>query len=98
MLFSLTTKVYAEANGSSAFDTLLTSIVEEIVSPIIYFLIALALIYFLWGIFIFVKNADNPDKRSEGYDHMIWGIIGLFIIIAANGIINAIMSTLTVSL
>lgn len=98
MLFSLITKAYAESNGSSAFDTLLTSIAKEIISPIIYFLIALALIYFLWGVFVFVKNSDNPDKRSEGYDHMIWGIIGLFIMIAANGIISMIMSTLTVSL
>jgi hypothetical protein len=55
---------------------------------------ALAVVYFLWGVVGFIKNADNTEKREEGYKHMIWGIIGLFIMISANGIINIIRSTI----
>ncbi len=100
MLFSLITKAYAAGNGSdgSAFDTLLNKIVAQIISPIIYLMMALAFLYFLWGVFIFIKNADSPDKRTEGYDHMMWGIIGLFIMISANGIISLITGTLNTTL
>ena len=87
-----------QGSETSAFDTLLNKIVAQILSPIIYLLIALALIYFLWGVFIFIKNADSPEKRTEGYDHMMWGIIGLFIIISVNGIISLITSTLNTTL
>ena len=87
-----------QGSETSAFDTLLNKIVAQILSPIIYLLIALALIYFLWGVFIFIKNADSPEKRTEGYDNMMWGIIGLFIIISVNGIISLITSTLNTTL
>ena len=94
MSFYLITKAYAESDsGSSTFDSLLSKISTEILLPIIYLLFALSLVYFLWGVFVFVKNSDNPEKRSEGYDHMIWGIIGLFIMISANGIVNLITNT-----
>ena len=55
---------------------------------------ALAAIYFLWGLVVFVQNADNPDKRAEGYKHMLWGIIGIFIMVSAKGIVNIIINTL----
>jgi hypothetical protein len=73
--------------------SLLNKISSQILSPIVYLLIALALIYFFWGVFIFVKNADNPTERATGYEHMKWGIVGLFIMVAVNGIINLIMDT-----
>jgi hypothetical protein len=44
-------------------------------------------------VFLFVKNAESPDKRSEGAQNMIWGIIGLFIMLSVKGIINLILRT-----
>ena len=55
---------------------------------------ALAVVYFVWGVMQFIKNSDNPEKRGEGYQHMIWGIVGLFIMVSAKGIINIILSTM----
>lgn len=81
--------------GSGAgFNTLLTKILNNIVNPVVYLLIALAVIYFLYGMFQFIRNADDTTKRKEGYDHMIWGVIGLFIMLSAKGIINLILSTM----
>ena len=98
MVDFLLPKVYAAAPGldSNAFNNLLNKILDNVVSPVIYLIIALAVVYFVWGVLVFIQNADNPEKRADGYKHMIWGIIGLFIILSAKGIINIIKSTLGV--
>ena len=91
-------KVYAAssdaASGNTAFDRLLGKILTDIVTPIVYFLFALAVIYFLWGMIKFIQNADDSDGRKEGQSNMIWGVVGLFIMVSARGIIGVILSTL----
>ena len=98
MMDFLVQKAYAYNAGDTstddAFTSLLRKIVDNIVNPIIYLVVALAVVYFLWGVFNFIKNADNADKRSEGYQHMIWGVIGVFIMISARGIIFLILKTM----
>jgi len=81
-------------SSSTSFDTLFANINNEIITPIIYLLFALAIIYFLWGVFVFIKNADSAEKRADGYQHMIWGIVGIFIMASAKGIINLILSSI----
>ncbi len=82
------------SDGGSTADSLLASIKAEILQPIIYLLVGLAVIFFLWGMFEFIQNADNSSKREDGYKHMIYGVIGLVIIFSVNGIIALITSTL----
>lgn len=80
--------------GGTSAEVLLRKIVDNIVTPIIYLIAALAVVYFLWGVFVFIQNADNPEKRKEGFNHMIWGIVGLFIMVSAKGIISIILRTM----
>jgi len=83
-----------DATSGVAFNSLLNKILENIVTPVVYLIMALAVVYFVWGVLVFIKNADNPEKREEGYQHMIWGIVGIFIMISARGIIKIILSTM----
>lgn len=96
MIDFLIPKAYAAGlpGETTVFDTLLQKILTNVVNPIIYLIAALAVAYFVWGVMIFIKNADNPTKRTEGYQHMIWGIVGLFIMVSAKGIINIILTTM----
>lgn len=55
-------------------------------------IIALALIFFLWGMALFVLNAGSEDKRSEGKQKMLWGIIVLAVMIAIWGIVRLLAS------
>ncbi len=77
-----------------------TEIVEslktEIIDPLILLLFALAVVYFLLGVMKFILNQDNENAQLEGKQHMIWGIIGIFIMIAVYGIIGFITTTLGV--
>lgn len=67
---------------------------DAILQPLIYLLFAVALIYFLWGVFKFVAGQNNEEGQEEGKQHMIWGIVGLFIMVSVWGILNFIQSTL----
>jgi uncharacterized membrane protein YidH (DUF202 family) len=91
-------KAYAyvgpDTTSGTAAEVLLRKIVDNIVTPVIYLIAALAVVYFLWGVFVFIQNADNAEKRKDGYNHMIWGIIGLFIMVSAKGIISIILRTM----
>ena len=87
-------KAYAAEAGNAAFDSLLNKILSNIVSPLVYLIMALALVYFLWGVKDFIQNADKSEKREEGYQHMIYGIVGIFIMLSAKAIIRIILSTM----
>lgn len=68
-------------------------IVAFIINPFIFLLFAIGFLVFLWGIMQFIWKADSEDGRKTGRDHMIWGIIGMFIMVAAWGIIRIITNT-----
>lgn len=75
-------------------DTLISNVINNIVNPIITLALAVAVLYFLWGGFQFVRNADSPDERKKGSLNMIWGIVGLVIMISAYGILNLILGSI----
>jgi len=84
----------ASSAGVSTFDVVFNKIIVNVVNPVIYFVIALAFVLFLYGVFMFIKNADDAEKRKEGQSHMFWGIVGLFIMLSVRGIIYIILSSM----
>jgi uncharacterized membrane protein YidH (DUF202 family) len=75
-------------------ERLLQNILDNIVNPIITLMIGVAVVFFLWGVFDFVHNAESADKRKTGGIHMLWGAVGLFIMVTAYGILNLILGTI----
>jgi uncharacterized membrane protein YidH (DUF202 family) len=65
---------------------------EAILQPIATLLMAVAVAYFLFGVMKFVQNQDNEDAQTEGKKHMLWGVVGLFIMVSVWGILNFINS------
>lgn len=86
----------AEAAGKGALSSdankLLLSINDKILNPAIGFLMALALMFFLYGIVEFMAGSANEETRSTGRQHMIWGIVGLFIMVSVFGIMRVVLS------
>ncbi|MCK5027172.1 MAG: hypothetical protein KAS07_02015 [Candidatus Pacebacteria bacterium] len=58
------------------------------------FFVAVAAIYFLWGVLKFVAAGDNEEARVAGKKSMIWGIIGITIMLSFWGIIELIVGAL----
>ena len=78
------------AAGETA-QGLVDRLVDGLVNPFIELLFGIAFLVFIWGVFQFIAGASDAKKRDEGRKHMIWGIIGLFIMLTAYGILNWIV-------
>ncbi len=83
------------ATGQSVCG-LVANINRVIINPIIGIIFALAVILFFYGMAKFLFYSENDDKRAEGRSHMVWGVIGMFIMVSVFGIIRLIMDTLGV--
>jgi hypothetical protein len=68
-------------------------IVSVIINPLIKLLFVLALALFLWGVAEFILKSGSDADREIGKQHMIWGVIGMFIIVSVFGIIAIIENT-----
>lgn len=77
---------------SSAAE-LVARIIEFVINPIIGLLFAAALVFFLWGGFQFISNAEGDAGRETGRRHMLWGIIGLFVMVSVIGILTILGNT-----
>jgi hypothetical protein len=54
---------------------------------------SLALLYFFWGVGLFILHSGDEAKRKEGRQIMIWGIIALFSIVTVWGLVALIQTT-----
>lgn len=62
-------------------------IVQTVLGFIIPMLITLGIIYFIYGVIGYV-SAKDEEKRGEARGAMIYGIIGLFVIVSIWGLIG----------
>ena len=61
-------------------------------SPLVYILIGLAVIVFIWGVFKFVIS-ENEGEKQKGKEFILWGIVGLFVMVSIWGLENILAST-----
>lgn len=71
---------------------LVNVIVTTIFNPIIRLLIAVAFVVFIYGAIEFIAGADSDEKRAQGKKHLIYGIIGLFIMLGVMGFVEVIVN------
>ncbi len=75
---------------------LLNKINQFILNPIIGLAFAVALLVFFWGIFQFIASETADAKREEGKKKIIWGLIGMFIMFSAYGLIRLLLGVVRV--
>ena len=80
----------------ASLDNFLIKVNAQIVNPLIKFLFALAIAYFLYGVFEFISNQANEEKKTTGKSHMIWGIVGITIMLGVWGILSIILNSLNI--
>ena len=73
---------------SNEATKLISNIKDYILNPIIGFMFSVAVVMFIYGIVEYIWSADNEDKVAVGKTHMIYGIIGIFVMIGVYGILN----------
>lgn len=72
---------------------ILAKITEVIIQPAILLVFSLGFLLFVWGLVVFAANPTDTTKRQQGTKHMLWGIVGMFIMVSVQGIIFLIDDT-----
>jgi uncharacterized membrane protein YidH (DUF202 family) len=78
-------------------DAFIGKVDSLIINPLILFLFALAIVYFLYGLLEFIMNQENEEKKTSGKSHMIWGIIGITIMLGVWTILGIVLNTLNIN-
>ncbi len=55
-------------------------------------LFVVAFVVFIYGIVEFLGGKEEASKMEDGKRHMIWGVVGIAIMLSVFGIINLIIS------
>lgn len=67
-------------------------IIGGLLRPLIPLLIGLAVVVFIYGVFLLMIN-DGGEKKEEGKQYMLWGIIGIFIMVSVWGLVAIVSNT-----
>lgn len=71
-----------------------TCIIKSSVIPLIF---ALAVVMFVWGaIKFFIIDASKEEKKSQGKQFMIWGIIALAVMVSVWGLVKIVGETFSI--
>lgn len=77
----------------STFADLIEQARTAIITPLVGIIWTLAVVYFLWGVTKYVRNAGDPSERNEGIQMMIWGSIGLAVMLSYAAIVSVVRRT-----
>ena len=69
-------------------EEILGRVITEVFSPLYQLTVGIAFIYFLYGVVRFIMGLSEPDKKNVGREHLLWGIVGLFIILSVGGMLR----------
>jgi len=70
--------------------------VGSILNSIIPVLVVLGVVFFVWGVIMMVIGNDE-EAKTKGRQKMIWGLIGLVVIVAMWGLVGIVTKTFNVN-
>jgi len=86
----------ALAQGGTPLETLLAT-VRRVVDIVIPILMALAVLVFLYGIVKYITASGDAEGQKEARGYIIYGLIGIFVLVAFWGIVAFIAGTVGVT-
>lgn len=70
-------------------------IVSDFISALVPVIISAAVLFFLYGLAKYMWSVG--EEKDAGKEMMIWGIIGLFVMVSVWGLVNLISETLNLN-
>src|SRR3989344_5266141 len=74
-------------------DSVIVSTVQFINARVIPLLIGIAILYFIWGVLTYIRAAGDEEKRKEGRNMMIYGIIAIAVMVSVIGLVNVLSNS-----
>lgn len=78
----------AQTSSLGNIEGTLRNFLDLINNTLLPIVIALALLYFFWGLAKFILNSGDEDAQKAGRNIMLWGIIAFFVMVSVWGIVN----------
>ncbi|MEY2664671.1 MAG: hypothetical protein RIT04_479 [Candidatus Parcubacteria bacterium] len=86
----------ADATADAITGAILGPIISYVINPLYLLIVLLATVVFVWGVAGLILHGEEPDKRADAQRHILWGVIGLFMMLAVYGIIRFVANSLGV--
>ncbi len=82
----------ALAFAATDFDSLVTLIISML-NQVIKVLVAVAVVIFLYGVVKYVVSGGDEEKKSAARNTIIYGVIGLFVMVSVWGLVGILSNT-----
>jgi|GEM_PF-1563120 len=86
-------RVFTTPNSNLTFLSFAQRL-SDVANTIIPFLIGVALVCVIWGIFKYVRQAGDAEKVAEGRKTIVYGIVALFLMLSFWGFVMIIKNSL----
>jgi hypothetical protein len=63
-----------------------------LLKPVVPLLIGLGVVVFIYGVLILMFS-EGGEKKEEGKQYMLWGIIGIFVMVSVWGLVAILQGT-----
>ena len=83
-----------QLNSVTNADTLITKI-DDLVNSAVWLFISLAVLFIIWNAVMFIIKAGTDDRKKY-QSAVLWGIVGLFVILSIWGLVYILSNTLSV--
>lgn len=67
-------------------------LIGKILAPIVPLLIGLGVVVFIYGVLVLMFS-EGGEKKEEGKQFMLWGIIGVFVMVSLWGLVAIVSGT-----
>lgn len=91
--FAQTPKPVCELIAKPKFQDLIGYVTCILVKYVFALIVALGTLAFMYGVFQYVISSDDEGKKEKGRQYMIWGIIGLTVMVSVWGLVTILGDT-----
>ncbi|MEK7170423.1 MAG: pilin [Patescibacteria group bacterium] len=84
------------ADAGNAEDDNLANLIAQInavINTIVPFLVGLAVLIIIWGVFNYISGAGDEEKRAQAKQYIVWGVVGVFIMLSVWGLVNVLVNS-----
>jgi uncharacterized membrane protein YgcG len=87
------TQLASVAPGVTEAAAFVAKFNEVILFPLIMLMTGIAMLYFIYGCVIYIMNAENSEARETGRNHIIYSVVGMFVMLSAYGLLMVAANT-----
>lgn len=75
------------------FKEFIEFLILDLVTPVIWLIMSLAVVYFLWNMAEVIRKSDQPEELAKFKSKAAWGIVAIFVMASVWGLVNILVNT-----